>query len=542
MFKANPSDTYIPSKSIKIFPESRVDYFADGEGINDIRFLIPEYLDFCDPRDLRVSFNLTMAGRGKPIPKRNAAGHSLIRNFRLQDGDAIKVLEEVLEYNQLVAQSYSYEENENVIKDRELYEGLCNTTSSQNNLYWNAENVSNTANTVNGSAKQVRVELGLYSGLLGSGSKIIPVSALKGIRLSLILDKIKNSIESSLDKNVYVEDVGTGLDLSVDTTLSQKTNIGDTQDITFTYNGTAANAGVLMPVQVGDRLWMEETGITTTSFLVVETKYNPASTGTYTLKVIAEQATSVADKAFTAAAAKVYLKRSERVNGWTPTNVGTAATAAIAAAAEKVNYTINDVEMKLLQVFPSPAYVSAMASKVGSGEGLTINYKNHSLYKVNTTGTNGLLTLHVPITEKRSYSLNTSPLPVSHDYDENNLVGEHDGLETYQWSINGRLVPDRPVDMTPYSQTNAILSQQHLHEVRKSLLNSGVLVRNLQDVKENMLISRAFSKYGMVSDITKTDLSLRVEYENATKQKVFNCFLCSLRSLNISSKGVEVVY
>ena len=58
-----------------------------------------------------------MSGRGKPIPKRNAGGHSLIRNFRLQDGDALKVLEEVLEYNSLVAQSYSYEENENVIKD-----------------------------------------------------------------------------------------------------------------------------------------------------------------------------------------------------------------------------------------------------------------------------------------------------------------------------------------------------------------------------------------------------------------------------------------
>jgi len=542
MFKANPSDTYIPSKQIKIYPESRVDYFADGNGINDIRFLIPEYLDFCDPRDLRVSFNLTMSGRGKPIPKRNAGGHSLIRNFRLQDGDALKVLEEVLEYNSLVAQSYSYEENENVIKDRELYEGLNKTTSQANMTFWNADAVDNTANTGVASAKQVRVELPLHSGLLGSGSKVIPVSALKGIRLSLILDKIKNAVESGLDKNVYVEDVGTGLDLSADTTVAQKTAVGDTQEITFTYNGTASNAGLLMPVQVGDRLWMEETSLTTTSFLVVETKYNPASTGTYTLKVIAEQATSQADQAFTAVGAKVYLKRSERVNGWTPSNVGSTATTAIASAGLKVGYTINDVEMKLLQVFPSPAYVSAMASKVGSGEGLTLNYKNHSLYKVNTTGTNGLLTLHIPITEKRSYSLNTSALPVSHDYDENNLVGEHDGLQTYQWSINGRLVPDRPVDMTPYSQSNGILSQQHLHEVRKSLLNAGVVVRDLQDVKENLLVSRAFSKYGLVSDITKTDLSLRVEYEGATKQKVFNCFLCSLRSLNISSKGIEVVY
>lgn len=542
MFKANPSDTYIPSKQIKIYPESRVDYFADGAGINDIRFLIPDYLDYADPRDVRVSFNLTMSGRGKPIPKRNAGGHSLIRNFRLQDGDAIKVLEEVLEYNSLVAQSYSYEENENVIKDRELYEGLNKTTSQANMTFWEADAVDNTANTSLASAKQVRVELPLYSGLLGAGSKIIPVSALNGIRLSLILDKIKNAVESGLDKNVYFQDTGLGLELASDTTIAQKSALGDTQDINFTYNGSASNAGVLMPVSVGDRLWMEEDGLTTTSFLVVETKYNPASTGTYTLKVIAEQATSVANQNFTALGAKVYLKSSERLNGWTPTNVGTSATTAIASAGQKVGYTINDVEMKLLQVFPSPAYVSAMASKVGSGEGLTINYKNHTLYKVNTTSGNGLLTLHIPITEKRSYSLNTSALSVSNDYDENNLVGEIDGLQTYQWSINGRLVPDRPVDMTPYSQGNGILSQQHLHEVRKALLNSGVVVRDLQDVKENLLVSRAFSKYGMVSDITKTDLSLRVEYEGATKQKVFNCFLCSLRSLNISSKGIEVVY
>jgi hypothetical protein len=502
---------------------------------------MPEYLDFVDPRQLRISANITMSGRGKPQPKKEAAAHSLIRNMRLQDGNALVVLEEVLEYNSMVAQQYSYEENENIIKHRELFEGLSKTTAQAAQLFWNADKVDNTENTSNATAKKVNVELPIHSGLLGSSSKIVPVSALKGLRLSLILDKVKNSVETALDKNVYVETVGTGLSLAANTTISQKTALDDTQDITFSYNSSTETPGVLMPVQVGDRLWIEE-GSNTKTALVVATKFNSAGSGTYTLKLCVEQAITVVDQAFTAAAAKVYLKRGERLNAWTPANVGTTHTVATSSAGAGVSFTISDVEMKLLQVFPSPAYVSAMASKVSSGEGLTMNYKNKTLYKVNTTGTNGLLSLHIPLTEKRSYSINTSPLPVSWDYDEQNLTGMIDGIQTYQWSINGRLVADRPIDMTPYAQNNGILSQQHLHEVRKSLLNSGVVVRNLQDVKQNLLISRAFSKYGLVSDVTKTDFSLRVEYEGATKQKVFNCFICNLRSLNISNKGVQVVY
>jgi hypothetical protein len=541
MYRANPSDTTIPSKQIKIYPDARIDYFADGKGINDIRFHMPEYLDFVDPRQLRISANITMSGRGKPQPKQQAAAHSLIRNMRLQDGNALVVLEEVLEYNSMVAQQYSYEENENIIKHRELFEGLSKTTAQSAQLFWNADKVDNTENTSNGSPKKVNVELPIHSGLLGASSKIVPISALKGLRLSLILDKVKNSVETGLDKNVYVETVGTGLSLAGNTTITQKTALDDTQDVTFTYNSSSETPGVLMPVQVGDRLHIVE-GSNTKTALVVATKFNSAGSGTYTLKLCVEQATSVVDQAFTSAAAKVYLIRNERLNGYTPANVGTTHATAISSAKAPVSFTISDVEMKLLQVFPSPAYVSAMASKISSGEGLTMNYKNKTLYKVNTTGVNGLLNLHIPLTEKRSYALNCSPLPVSWDYDENNLVGEYDSLQSYIWSINGRLVPDRPVSMTPYAQVNGILSQQHLHEVRKSLLNSGVVVRNLQDVKQNLLISRAFSKYGLVSDVTKTDLSLRLEYEGSTKQKVFNCFICNLRSLNISNKGVQVVY
>ena len=55
-------------------------------------------------------------------------------------------------------------------------------------------------------------------------------------------------------------------------------------------------------------------------------------------------------------------------------------------------------------------------------------------------------------------------------------------------------------------------------------------------------ISRAVSLFGAVSDITKSDLSLRMEYGAATYQKTLNVYVCTARTLVIQQNNIEVVY
>ncbi len=89
--------------------------------------------------------------------------------------------------------------------------------------------------------------------------------------------------------------------------------------------------------------------------------------------------------------------------------------------------------------------------------------------------------------------------------------------------------------------TPAYVEQQHLQELRKSLISSGCFVRSLQRPENNFIIGRATSMGAAVSDITKSDLSLRLQYGDNTKQKVLNCYICEARTLVVREREVDVI-
>ena len=85
MFKNDPqSSSYIPCKSVQVFPEAQVEYNPTNQ--TQARFLLPQFLGYIDPRETRMQFNLKMQGRGRPQPSSRAGAHSLIRDVRIQDG------------------------------------------------------------------------------------------------------------------------------------------------------------------------------------------------------------------------------------------------------------------------------------------------------------------------------------------------------------------------------------------------------------------------------------------------------------------------
>jgi hypothetical protein len=214
-----------------------------------------------------------------------------------------------------------------------------------------------------------------------------------------------------------------------------------------------------------------------------------------------------------------------------------------AQALIKVDYTISDIEMVVERVIAPQAYMSAMIAKINSSDGMRMLFKNNSLHRVNIVGTNGMLTSDINNQSKRAYAVNVSPLNTVDTYDGNNLtaVGT-DGAQSYQFSINGVLTPDNRVPLRRMTLSPPYVEQIFLQETRKSLLNSQVIVRNLQNAEDNFVIGRAFSKYGAVSDVTHQQLSLRVEYTGAVRQKTMNCYMCSTREMVIRQDGVEVIY
>jgi hypothetical protein len=445
--------------------------------------------------------------------------------------------------------SYSYEMDEKIQHDRSLNEGLSLTESPENQLFWNSQPLTATDTTAASIPKKIAISQPLYSGLLGKDSTALPVSAVGGLRLSMEMNGIRKSIKVNSRSEllntpftVQTQVAGTAFN---DTT-------GGTRDVNHTVN---IKLGQIITTQyrefeIGDHIYAKsgtdaeiDLGVlvkvgfdTTDSNKIVLTVKSPVAAGT--------DGTTVPQNS------KVYTKAADRINGWTPPGTITVATSApillaIAQAKIGVSYTISDLEMILEQLQPPQSYIDSLVAKINSSDGLVMNYKNVSLLKINLTGKNGLLSASIPNTAKRVYSINAMPLR-SVDIDNgNNLIADSpDGLESYQFVINNQLTPDQRVEMTRLSATIPKIEQLYITELHKSLLNSGAMVRTLQRPYDNVVIGRACSLFGAVSDITKSDLQLRLEYDNVADryQKTLNCYVCSARTLVVKRDAIDVVY
>ena len=125
--------------------------------------------------------------------------------------------------------------------------------------------------------------------------------------------------------------------------------------------------------------------------------------------------------------------------------------------------------------------------------------------------------------------------------ESSSFKGVIDGTQNYQYVFGGSLIPDRPISLVRYTQSPQRTDALHLVELEKSLVNANYGVRNLLQVPDRFMIGRAFSKYGQVFNLSPQSLSLRVEYDNGTEEKLYEHFVQHLRRVNISNNGVMVM-
>ncbi len=538
-YRANDNSLFIPTKKLKIFPDAQgVDIKANGKGTSQFIFSVPDYLNFCNPETLRLRFDLQMVGRGLPKPDPAAACSSLFRHMRVQTQNGLNLLEEVSEYSSRVAMEYSYAQDDGVIHNRELNEGLSLTNNSAQQLFWNAQPLPSATIVAANTSKKVAVSLPLWSGILGPDASVLPVAALGGVKLTMETNTLKKSIRLANDsgktgsKCALVKTQVAAADWN-DPLLTHTINIA-------TKTAATTNSGF----EVGDAIYYEAGGVDTLIGIVVSIGN---AGGDMTIKVRGNVVINQPWKLL-AVDTKLYTLAKDRFEGWSPGvnmqggGANAAITLAVAQAQVKVDYTMTDLEMIVEQVQPPQSYTDDMVRKINSSSGLIMNYKNTTLHKVNLVGTTGLLNASIPNTSKRVYSINAMPLAASDTYDGGNLVAKPDKIEAYQFVINDQLVPDQKVPLSRLSMTPAYVEQLHLQELRKSLINSGIFVKSLQNGEKNFIIGRAVSLFGSVSDITKSDLSLRMEYGAATFQKTLNVYVCTARTLIIQQNNIEVVY
>ena len=123
----------------------------------------------------------------------------------------------------------------------------------------------------------------------------------------------------------------------------------------------------------------------------------------------------------------------------------------------------------------------------------------------------------------------------------NNLGTTLDGIQQYQFYINGQPQPTRAVEVGDYSKAEPTTNQVALWELQKGLSSADQQVRDLNDCDEHFAIGRCLAKYGGVYNLKEVGgLALKQEYTGATKNKLLISFVSSLRRLVVNSGGKNV--
>lgn len=192
----SPDAMPVSSQTLIVKPENQA-VISRSNGSRNIRFHIPDYIGYFLPSQSNFNCNITMSGRGCPIPSRTSGFHSLFNIVRTHDGTGTHLLEEVLQYNTLVGQEFLHTRQQGLDAHRAEYEGLQQNDSCEDNLYWSLAGGTSWSGgdvVLPPVARNVQFLSPLHTKLYDT-SQYIPCEAIGGLRLELQLDNYLRSLE-----------------------------------------------------------------------------------------------------------------------------------------------------------------------------------------------------------------------------------------------------------------------------------------------------------------------------------------------------------
>ena len=240
------------------------------------------------------------------------------------------------------------------------------------------------------------------------------------------------------------------------------------------------------------------------------------------------------------------------------------------AAALTLSYTIDNLNLVVAEVKLDARYKQQMLSKAREGSSIefdiysTTNYKNsllaserQSSFQIHAVNSRAKSVIILPtdssvytnqalVSSHGTYVINTDVAQdtILHSA-RSGISGCCDGLADYQFQMDGKMVPSRPVD-THKVATGLSISAFHLFELEKTLDNSGIMPRNFSQYMANFVIGRGFAINKGVADLRNRDLILNLNYTGPhvpvpTKNKMFSTFVCHIRRIQIKQGFVSVI-
>tara|TARA_R110002124_G_scaffold106194_4_gene257774 strand:- start:85 stop:1599 length:1515 start_codon:yes stop_codon:yes gene_type:complete len=481
-------------------------------------------------------------------------GASLIRSLTISSLATNTVLEQIDNYNQLAYVKSHFENNQSMTNKNALVSGNGSGHSGpQFNLFWSTEDELTTNGLYKlGAYKEVELLIPLsLSGVLGQGRnpKVVPVVAMGGLRISIILEHDVNKITQAVQfrgdgkLNELV-----GFDPRTQYTAASIYTNGSTFDLTgtaITLNNVADGADeglafdslaelrAAFPIYKSDKIQV-----------IIEDKSN---------QVITVSASDSYITKIEMDGPRVKLTLNDDIAG--AGTVPEASRVALYIAGSTPNYQISNVELVTASVQAPATYINSLMGAVKRG--LNYDYTTFTNYQVNLNSSITQSSQYIPMSQSRCLSLLSVPETIA-AVDTYSLI--KDGLrptipetdvcspENYNYLIKNLRTPLQSVELTRLSETTdgaddsyAKFAAVHTKETEEAIEACDIAVRNLDRPNHCFIIARALARHGHsfnAQGVGETRLNLR--YNSNTKNQIFNHFVCHRRRAVIKSNSLVV--
>jgi len=489
-------------------------------------------------------------------------GNVLIRTLSLFAGHKSQLLEQIVAYNTMVAIKYDYETND-TLKGKRIVEG-CNmpiadlrgsngtSESSLNNhksnpYYKKVANATTTTSFTNANYYQkAKITIPIHCGVFAS-DKVWPNMLTNGVTLSLELESNTNvfrmldstSRERRITANPKVNGLG-----AVNGSLAGSGS--DTTEV-FIEPDNSCFKVENFPFVVGQKFKLVSDAYTnaalnegTISQIEVDSDYIKLTTS----------ASLTATGAVDPTTADFFLV-DESVTG---------------ATTYEPSYTISDCKLVLKEVNMGSGYENDLMSRMKQSGVINIDVNSVHNYQSSILLSDRVANIRVPVNNSRCRSVIASlvdstrypvheAISATGTYEISSETGDQtmnscrsgleglcDNLSEYNWFLNGRLQPSRPVKTSKIANKQSI-SAQHIVEVEKALSSSGFIEPlSFEAYNRNFIIGRTLGiQNNMVYNAIGKDFNLQLNYnepDQPDKNKLVNMFVFHIRRFVIKNESV----
>lgn len=540
-----------------------------GSGGRRVDFEIPPSVKFIDGQNSYLQFDVKLAVGAVPTRLQLdpfIGGQVLVKNIRAYSSAGV-LLEECVDYNCKVQMEYSYNQDESLRKMRALKEGSLVSTIANRGTEGTSESNLIDTNT-NPYYKPVpvvpatrnwgtsddfltaKVSLPIHIGLFAQNTKVFPNMIVGGIRLEVDLEDCARCVKQLDSVNRHrrmkqnplfhgIDQGGSafsqGATNRLEIFLSKSNNMLRVEDCPFVKGEAIGICSKSNP--------NEQANLTKAD----GTSYHPIisdismGAGDFVKLTLAENTRNSAVGTGVDITKDDFIIYSaamdtKRVQVDDKTTVLIAATTAYDA-----KYEVSNMEIVCAQVDLDDRFENGMVQKMKDGGSIeldlhsTMNIKQ-SLLKSNRNAT---LNLEAGLTRVKSVIViptdaevyNTAQLigGLGVSYDEEQIaatdgrlhsirtgqVGIIDKLTSYQFLVDDKLVPSRPIEVGKINGGVSI-SAQPLMQTEQALNQAKIIPRSFVDYNRNFVIGRAFALNDGVANINNKSLQLQLLYNQST--------------------------